>query len=219
MQFWPCVGSTACPAPRRIAVPARSHRLRSVRNDALAGRGGAVRGYPGAHPGALGVPNARDTLCPKPAFCPAPRRRAVPARPHRLRSAVTASRRPGGAGRYGPMVLGHRVWWRPSAKGAHELPRLHMCLGLRRHPRHSGTSLLGPTSDRRDAQRPWSAFLIATGPLSHPLALGRHDAARRRSARARRRAVGIFARGNKTRMKKLSAARGRKRSLGSLLAS
>ena len=98
------------------------------------------------------------------------------------------------------MVPGHRVWWRPSAKGAHELPRLHMRLELRRHPWHWGTSLLGKTSDRRDAQRPWSAFLIATGPLRHPLALGRHAAARSRSARARRRAVGIFAGGDKTRM-------------------
>jgi len=32
-------------------------------------------------------------------------------------------------------------------------------------------------------QRPWSAFLIATGPLRRPLPLGRHDAARSRSAR------------------------------------
>ena len=48
-------------------------------------------------------------------------------------------------------VLGHRVWWRPSAKGAHELPRLRMRLELRRHPWHGGTSLLVPTSDRRDA--------------------------------------------------------------------
>ena len=49
------------------------------------------------------------------------------------------------------MVLGHHVWWRPSAKGAHELPRLHMCLELRRHPWHSCTSLLGITNEQRDA--------------------------------------------------------------------
>ena len=46
------------------------------------------------------------------------------------------------------MVQAHRVGWRPSAKGAHELPRLHMCLELRRHPRHGGTGLLVPTSSR-----------------------------------------------------------------------
>ena len=33
----------------------------------------------------------------------------------------------------------------------HELPRLRMRLELRRHPWHSGTSRLVPTSDRRDA--------------------------------------------------------------------
>ena len=37
-----------------------------------------------------------------------------------------------------------------SAKGAHELHRLHTCQGLPRNPRHGGTSLLEPTSDRRD---------------------------------------------------------------------
>ena len=42
----------------------------------------------------------------------------------------------GGAGRYGPVVLGHRVWWKLSAQGAHELPRLRMRLELRRHPWH-----------------------------------------------------------------------------------
>ena len=49
-------------------------------------------------------------------------------------------------------------------------------------------------------QRPWSALLIATGPLRRPLPLGRHAAARSRSARPRGRAVGIFAGGDKTRM-------------------
>ena len=38
-----------------------------------------------------------------------------------------------------------------SAKCAHELHRLHTCQGLPRNPRHGGTSLLEPTSDRRDA--------------------------------------------------------------------
>ena len=89
-----------------------------------------------------------------------------------------ATRRPGTAGRCGAVVMGDRAWRRPSAKGAQELRRLHKRLELRRHPWHCGTSPLGKTSDWRDAHRPWSAFHIATGPLRHPLALGRHDAAR-----------------------------------------
>ena len=42
--------------------------------DASAGRGGAERDCPAAHPGGLGVPNARDTPCPKPTVCPVPPR-------------------------------------------------------------------------------------------------------------------------------------------------
>jgi hypothetical protein len=58
------------------------------------------------------------------------------------------------AGRCGAVVLGDRVWRRSSAKGAQELHRLRMCLGLRHHPWHCGTGLLQPTGDRRDAHRP-----------------------------------------------------------------
>ena len=79
--------------------------------------------------------------------------------------------------------MGDRAGWRPSAKGAQELRRLHKHLGLRRHRWHCGTGLLGKTSDRRDAHRPRSAFHIATVPLCHLLALGRHDATTGRSAR------------------------------------
>ena len=111
------------------------HALVQISGVAARANAGAWLG-PGTHPSGLGEHNARDTLCPKPAACPATRRTAGPAQPHRLRWVRTATRRPGGAGRYGPVVLGHRVWWRPSAKGAHELPRLHMCLELRRHPWH-----------------------------------------------------------------------------------
>ena len=46
----------------------------------------------------LGEHKARDTPCPKPAECPAVRRCAGPAPPHRLRSARSATRRPGGVG-------------------------------------------------------------------------------------------------------------------------
>lgn len=96
-----------------------------------------------------------------------------------------ATRWSGAAGRCGTVAMGDRAWWRPSAEGAQELRRLHKHLELRRHRWHCGTSPLGKTSDWRDAHRPGSAFHIATGPLRHPLALGRHDAARGRSARAR----------------------------------
>ena len=145
-------------------------------------RGGA--GLPRRAPGrSRRAQRARHALPEAGRACPATRFTAGPAQPHRLRSAATASRRLGGAGRYGPVAPGHRAWRRPSAKGAHELPRLHMCLELRRHPRHGGTGLLVPMSSRRDAQRPWSALLIATGPLRRPLPLGRHAAARSRSAR------------------------------------
>ena len=122
--------------------------------------------------------------------CAAAHSRASSISPHAI--SADATRRPDDAGRCGTVVIGDRVWWRPSAKGAQELRRLHECIVLRRHPRQCGTSLLGKTSDRRNAHRPWSAFLIATGPLRHSLVLGRHDAARGRSARARARAVGMF---------------------------
>ena len=72
------------------------------------------------------------------------------------------------------------------------LHELHKRVGLRRHPWHCGTCLLWPTGDRRDAHRPYSTFLIGTGPLRHPLALGRHDGARGRSTSVRARAVGMF---------------------------
>ena len=103
-----------------------------------------------AHPSGLGEHNARDTLSPQPAAYPTRRRTAVPARSHRLQSARNATCRPGGAGRCRAAVLGNRMWWGPSAKGEQQLHRLHACLELRHHPWHSGSSLLEPTSDRRD---------------------------------------------------------------------
>ena len=144
---------------------------------------------PGAHPGGLGEHKARDTLCPKPAACHTPRHIAMPARPHRW----NATCQPGGAGRCGTVVMGDRVWWRPSVKGAQELHRLHECIVLRRHPWHTETrSCWGKTSDRRDAQRLWSALLIATRAAASPT--GAWTARRRpgRSARAPARAVGMF---------------------------
>ena len=67
MQFWPRgVGSTACPSPHGRASWISPPAIRAAR-DASAGRGGTVRGCPATHPGGLGVLNARDTPCPKPA--------------------------------------------------------------------------------------------------------------------------------------------------------
>ena len=120
-----------------------------IRDAAARANAGAWLG-PGTHPGGLGVLNARDVPCPKPAECPAVRRCAGPAPPHRLRSARSATRRPGGTGRYGAVVLSHRVRQRPSAKGAHELCRLRMRLELRCHSWHGVLSPLVPTSNRRD---------------------------------------------------------------------
>jgi len=147
-----------------------------IRDAAARANAGAWLG-PGTHPGGLGVLNARDTPCPQPAACPAVRRCAGPAPSHRLRSARSATRRPGGAGRYMHVVLGHRVWWRPSAQGAHELHRLRMRLELRRHSWHGGTSLLGPTSEQHDAP-----------PSMEPVRHRNGAAASRKAARTARRA-------------------------------
>ena len=161
-------------------------------------------GYSGTHPGDLGVHNARDTPSPKPAACPNP---SAHSRASSTSPPAIDTERDASAGRCGAMRSGvERSDWAiaardgPPQKARTSLPRLHMRLELRRHPWHWGTSLLGKTSDRGDAQRPWSALLIATRPLRHPLPLGRHAAARSRSARPRGRAVGIFAGGDKTRM-------------------
>jgi hypothetical protein len=148
--------------------------------DASAERGGPVQDCPGAHPGGLGEHKARDTLCPKPAACHTPRRIAMPARPHRW----NATCQPGGAGRCGAVWYCHDGRSRvveASFKGPQELHRLHECIVLRRHPWHSGTSLLGKTSNRRDAQHPWSAFLIATVATASPT--GARTARRRQTGR------------------------------------
>ena len=157
-------------SPSSISPPA----IRAARN-ASTRRGRKERGCPGVHPGGLGVLNARDTSCPQPAECPAVRRCTGPAPSHRLRSARSVSRRTGGAGRSCWAVLGPRVWWRPSPKGAHELLRLRMCLELRRHSWHGVTSLLVPPSERRDPPRPWSPYATGTRPLRRPRPLGGHD--------------------------------------------
>ena len=103
-----------------------------------------------AHPGGLGVRNARNAPCPKPAVSPAQWRAAGPAQPHRLRSKRDATRRPGAAGGCGAAVLGQRVRGRPVPKGVQELNQLHKCPGLRRNP-WQWYEPAGPTGDRHDA--------------------------------------------------------------------
>ena len=194
------VGSTACPSPHGSAQLDLT-ALRSVpsatRRPGAAGRCGAAQGR------TLAV-SACSTRAIRPVLS---RQSALPLGAQQCQLDNTACDRHG-ARRVGRAVQGGRAerCWVPACGGGppprarNSLPRLHLRLELRRHPWHSGTSLLGKTSDRRDAQRPWSAFLIATGPLRRPRPLGRHAAARSRSARARGRAVGIFAGGDKTRM-------------------
>ena len=112
---------------------------------------GAWLGH-GTHPGGLGVHDARDTLCPKPA------QRALRSGAqlcvssiHRLRSGRGEEVRCGRAGPHlGPGGPSSRTRW-PSAKGAHELAQAAHVAELPRHPWHSGTSLLGPSCDQHDA--------------------------------------------------------------------
>ena len=174
-----------CPTLRRTAGPARSHCLRSARTRRVgrARRDGAgpPRGAPRPSRRAQRAQRALPEAGSVP--CAAAHSRASSISPHAI--SADATRWSGAAGRCGTVAMGDRAWWRPSAEGAQELRRLHKHLELRRHRWHCGTSPLGKTSDWRDAHRPGSAFHIATGPLRHPLALGRHDAARGRSARAR----------------------------------
>ena len=185
--------------------------------DASAGRGGAVRGCPVTHPGGLGVLNARDVPCPKPAACPALRRCAGPAPSHRLRPARSATRRPGGTGRCWAVVLGHRVWWRPSAQGAHELCRLRMRLELRRHPRHGGTSLLGPTSEQHDPPPSMEPVRHRNGPAASPNAARTARRAPEPGAAARERVLLVCLRWGINSVLKLGLSGRRKQRLGGVL--
>ena len=70
---------------------------------------------PGTHPSGLGVPNAHNGPCPKPAAYPyaAEDRSASSIAP--LRPVRNATCQPSGAARCRAAVLGNRMWWRPSA--------------------------------------------------------------------------------------------------------
>ena len=201
---------SACPTrttglarSRRRALPpgaqpgaARPRRVRSVRS---ATRRPGAAGQCGAAQRRTRAVSAYSTRATRSAQS---RRRALPLAAQQVELDLTA------CGRCGPRRVG-RAWrggaelwcWAvargggPPPRARTSLPRLHMRLELRRHPWHWGTSLLGKTSDRRDAQRPWSAFLIATVAAASPTGA---RTARRRPGPERpsaRRAVGIFAGG------------------------
>ena len=190
------VGSTACPTLRRTAGPSSTSPpcdRRGTRRPGAAGQCGTAQGRTRA-----------VSACSTRATCLALRRQrallcaAAQGQLHLTACDGWGTQRVGRAVRGG---AGRSCWaiacgGGPPPRARTSLPRLHMRLELRRHPGHWGTSLLGKTSDRRDAQRPWSASLIAMGPLRRPRPLGRHAAAGSRSARARGRAVGNFAGGD-----------------------
>ena len=74
---------------------------------------------------------------------------------------------------------------RPVHKGKQELHQLHKCRGCAA-THGSDTSMLGRReTGSTPTWRPWSTFLIATGPLCRPRALGRHDGAPQATAAAR----------------------------------
>ena len=104
----------------------------------------------GAHPGGLGVHNARDTPCPKPEVCSIPRRTSVQARPYRLRSARNETRRPGAAGRWYCRVWPSRAGAGPPLTGTQELHKLHRCLWMRLNP-WQWHEPAEPMGDRHDA--------------------------------------------------------------------
>jgi len=111
-----------------------------------------------------------------------------------------ATRRPGAAGRCWAVVLGHHVWRRPSVKDARELHRLRMRQELRRHPRHSGTSLLGPTSDRRDAPPSMEHVCHRNGAAASPKAARTARRAPEAGAPRRERALLVSFAGGKHRV-------------------
>ena len=160
--------------------PVRSHRLRSVRHatrrSGVAGRCRAIRWRTRV----ASASTTRATPSPRSRpRTPTRRRTAVPAQSHRLQSVRNATCRPGGAGRCRAAVLGHRVWWRPSAKGEQQLHRLHACLELRRHPWHSGSSRLEPTSSRCDPPPSMKPVCHRDGAAASPT--GARTARRRQS--------------------------------------
>ena len=161
---------------------------------------------PRAHPGGLGVRNARNAPCPNPEACPVPRRTPVQAQPHRLRSKRDATRRPGAAGGCGAAVLGQRVRGRPAPKGVQEVNQLHKCPGLRRNP-WQWYEPAGPTGDRHDAHVASMEHVYHRdgASVSPTGARAARRGATGDSSCARKRAVGIFFRGDKKRVQNREA--------------
>ena len=79
--------------------------------------------------------------------------------------------------------------WAGQTKGAHELHRLHLCPGLRRHPWHSTTSLLVPTNSRRDASPSMEPVLHRNGTTGLPKAARMARRAQRSEHRRRERVL------------------------------
>ena len=214
LQFWPRgVGWTACPSPHGRASWISPPAIRAAR-DASARRGGTVRGCPATHPVGLGVLNARDTPCPKPAECPAVRRCAGPA------PSPPCDRL--GARRVGRAVQGGRAGrcWAPrvvealsqrrarAAQAAHAPGAAAPPMALRHEP---------AGDDERSARPSASVEPVATGtgPQRRPRRSDGTTRPRGRSRRPRARAVGIFAGGDKTSMKAECRSR-QKTALGGL---
>ena len=141
-------------------------------------------GCPGAHPGSLGEHNA-----------PLPEDGSVPnTAAHASSSSISppaiGTECDASAGRCGAMRSGvERSDWAiaardgPPQKARTSLPGCTCASSCGATHGTGARACWGRRATSAMAQRPWSVFLIATGPLRHPLPLGRHDAARSRSAR------------------------------------
>ena len=146
---------------------------------------GAWLGH-GTHPGGLGVHDARDTLCPKPA------QRA-------LRSGaqlcVSSTSPPAIRARRGGAV---RSCWASSRSRRAIVPhamalrqrRARACTGCacgRAAPppmAQQARACWGRHATSTTLHRPWSLYATGTGPLRRPQALGRHESATARRSRA-----------------------------------
>jgi hypothetical protein len=134
----------------------------------------------GAHPGGLGVHNARDTPCPEPEACPAHRRTSVQARPYRLRSARNATRRPGAAGWCGAVVFGRRVRGSSHPKRHTGAAQAAQVPGDAPQPMAVSRACWADGRPARHISGVHGACPAGTGPLRRPRALGQHDGATRR---------------------------------------
>ena len=197
MQFWPrALGRQRVLATRQC--PARSHRLRSVRS--------ATR-----RPGAAGRCGAAQRRTRAVSACSTRAIRSARSRPRALPPAVPQGQLnltacdgwgPRRVGRAWQGGAGQSCWAIACGRGPPPRARTS-CSGCTCASSCGAThgtearACWGRRATGATLQRPWSALLIATGPLRRPLPLGRHAAARSRSARARGRAVGIFAGGDK----------------------